>query len=151
MSQPDPSPQSQETRLKIILYTLLIIIATLFLTQMLWEFFSGYADLILLFLLGWFVSFALDPLVTQLSHRLAPRPLQPLIESTLNETQARAVLAFRFSRGAAVAIVYLGLVVAIVIAAVLIVPPAIIQLSALATHLPEYATQVPQASAWVQN
>ncbi|MCI0476620.1 MAG: AI-2E family transporter [Anaerolineales bacterium] len=134
-----------------ILVILLICIAALFLAQMLWQLLSGYADLILLFVLGWLVSFVLNPLVVQLSRQPIPRVVRPGFEFAFGTARAQAVLAFRFSRGAAVIIVYLIVAVAIIIAIGLLVPPAIVQLSELARHLPEYMKEVPKASGWVQN
>lgn len=134
-----------------ILLVLLICIAALVLAQMLWQLLSGYADLILLFVLGWLVSFVLNPLVVQLSRQPIPRVVRPGFESAFGAARAQAVLAFRFSRGAAVIIVYLFVAMAIIIAIALLVPPAIVQLSELARHLPEYMKEVPKASSWVQN
>lgn len=134
-----------------LLLVLLILIAALFLAQMLWQLLSGFADLILLFILGWLVSFVLNPLVVQLSQQLLPNALRPLFESTLGKTRAQALMAVRVSRSAAVIIVYLVVVVAIIAAMALLVPPAIMQLSQIASHLPEYMKEVPQASGWMQN
>lgn len=110
---------------------LLTLVAALFLAQMLWQLISGYADLILLFLLGWLVSFILTPIISYLSD---PK---------------RAAL--RLSRGAAVVIVYLVLVLVVVIALALFVPPMVLQLSDLARHLPEYMARAPAAGVWVQD
>ncbi|MEW5719927.1 MAG: hypothetical protein AB1817_14960, partial [Chloroflexota bacterium] len=68
-----------------ILLILLICIATLFLAQMLLQLLSGYADLILLFILGWLVSFVLNPLVVQLSQRPIPSALRPFFETALGK------------------------------------------------------------------
>jgi len=141
----------ERSRLTEILLVLLICIAALFLAQMLWQLLSGYADLILLFLLGWLVSFVLNPLVVQLSQHFVPRGLRPLFESTLGAGHVQSLMAFRLSRGAAVIVVYLVVVVAIIIGIALVVPPAIVQLSELARHLPEYMSEVPSTSVWVQN
>jgi predicted PurR-regulated permease PerM len=130
---------------------LLIVIATLHLAQMLWQFFSGYADLILLFILGWLVSFVLNPLVIQLSQHPVPRALRPLIESALGAARSQSVMVFRLSRSVAVAIVYLIVVIAIFIGIALLVPPTIVQLSQIASHLPEYMKEVPAVSGWAQN
>lgn len=134
-----------------ILLVLLIGIAALFLAQMLWQLLSGYADLILLFILGWLVSFILNPLVEQLNRRPIPRFLSPVIKSVLGTPRAQAAMAFRLSRGTAVVIVYLIVALVIILAIALLVPPAITQLSQIASHLPEYMKQVPQASGWMQN
>lgn len=120
-------------RLINILLVLLIIIAALFLAQMLWQVFSGYADLILLFVLGWLVSFVLGPLVHQLSERRLP------------------IVGFQLSRTAAVILVYLVLVLVMVLAVALLAPTAIIQLTQLARQLPDYMDQIPEASGWAQS
>jgi predicted PurR-regulated permease PerM len=137
-------------RLTNLLLTLLIILAALFLAQMVWQLLSGYADLLLLFALGWLVSFVLNPLVFQLSVHPIPDALAPVLKTLLGETRAQALLRLRFSRDAAVVVVYLVLVLAIVLAVALFAPTAIAQLSLLASHLPGYMAQVPTASAWVQ-
>ncbi len=134
-----------------ILLVLLICIAALFLAQMLWQFLSGYADLILLFILGWLVSFVLNPLVVNLSQHPIPGILRPVFEAAFGKAHAQAVMALRFSRGAAVVIVYLIVVIALILAIALLIPPAIMQLSQIASHLPEYVKEVPKASEWVQS
>ncbi len=133
-----------------ILLILLIILATLFLAQMLWQLLSGYADLILLFVLGWLVSFVLNPVVTQLT-RPVPHVLKPGLESAVGSSRATVLLRLRFSRGVAVIIVYVGLALLIVISIALIVPTAVTQLSQLANRLPEYVAQAPVASVWVED
>jgi predicted PurR-regulated permease PerM len=134
-----------------VLLILLICIAALFLAQMVWQLFSGYADLILLFILGWLVSFVLNPLVVQLSQHPVPNALRPFFESLLGKMCAEKLMASRFSRGAAVVIVYLVVVIAIILAIALLVPPAIMQLSQIASHFPEYMKEVPKVSGWAQN
>jgi predicted PurR-regulated permease PerM len=134
-----------------VLLVLLICIAALFLAQMLWQLLSGYADLILLFILGWLVSFVLNPLVVQLSQHPVPSALHPFFEMALGKTRAQALMTLRFSRAAAVAIVYLIVAIALILAIALLVPPTILQLSQIASHLPEYMKEVPKASGWAQN
>ncbi len=138
-------------RLINILLVVLIILAALFLAQMLWQLLSGYADLLLLFVLGWLVSFVLNPLVSQLSSNPIPTALEPLLKSLLGEARAKGLMNFRFSRDTAVSIVYLALVLAIVLSVVLFAPTAIAQLSQLASHLPGYTAQLPGASSWAQD
>jgi len=77
--------------------------------------------------------------------------LCPVFEVAFGKTRAQAVMSLRFSRGAAVVIVYLIVVIALVLAIALLVPPAIMQLSQIASHLPEYMKEVPKASEWVQS
>jgi predicted PurR-regulated permease PerM len=134
-----------------VLLVLLIIITALFLAQMLWQLLSGYADLILLFILGWLVSFVLNPLVVQLSRHPIPSALRPFLQMLLGKTRGQAVMALRFSRGAAVVIVYLIVVITLILVIALVVPPAVMQLSQIASHLPEYMKEAPKASEWVQN
>ncbi len=114
-----------------LLLVLLVLVAALFLAQMLWQLMSGYADLILLFLLGWLVAFVLRPIVAYLS----------------DPTRA----GLHLSRGVAVVAVYLVLVLAVVITVALFVPPTVLQLSELARHLPEYMARAPAAGVWVQD
>jgi predicted PurR-regulated permease PerM len=118
----------ERTRLINLLLILLIALAALFLAQMLWQVASGYADVILLFVLGWLVSFVLNPVV----HRLSQPPLN-------------------FSRSLSVALVYLGLVLASVIGVALIAPTLIVQLTEIARRMPGYAAQMPPAVEWTQN
>jgi predicted PurR-regulated permease PerM len=73
----------KRSRLINTLLALLILLATLYLAQMLWQLLSGYADLILLFLLGWLLAFILNPLVSQLSEHPAPTMPSPALPTTL--------------------------------------------------------------------
>lgn len=138
-------------RLINLLLVLLILIAAMFLAQLLWQAISGYADLLLLFVLGWLVSFILDPFVSQLSQRPMLGVLLPVFQAMLGEPRAQALARFRFSRTAAVIIVYVVLGLTIVITVALLAPVIITQLTQLASHLPEYVEQIPAASRWVQN
>lgn len=138
-------------RLINLLLVLLILIAAMFLAQLLWQAISGYADLLLLFVLGWLVSFILDPFVSQLSQRPMLAVLLPVFQTMLGEPRAQALARFRFSRTAAVIIVYVVLGLTIVITVALLAPVIITQLTQLASHLPDYVEQIPAASRWVQN
>jgi predicted PurR-regulated permease PerM len=134
-----------------ILVLLLIGIAALYLAQMLWQLLSGYADLILLFVLGWLISFVLNPVVAQLSRQPIPRALRPALAALFGDTRAQAILAFRLSRTAAVITVYASLLIALVLVIAILVPPIIVQLSELTRYLPEYIKQILQLSSWLQN
>jgi predicted PurR-regulated permease PerM len=134
-----------------ILLALLICIAALYLAQMLWGLLSSYADVILLFVLGWLVSFVLNPLVAWFTRPLLPRALYPALEAAVGARRAQALQTFRFSRVAAVIIVYMLVAIALILAIALLVPPTIVQLSELASYLPEYMKEVPRASGWLQN
>ncbi len=139
------------TRLTRALLILLIILASLFLAQMLWQFAGGFADLILLFVLAWLVAFVLNPLVFQLSQHPIPRWLIRVVEPALGAERARGWRHLRMPRGAAVAIVYLVLVLAIVVLVAVFAPTAVTQLSQLANRMPEYVARAPEASGWVQD
>lgn len=134
-----------------ILLILLILLAALFLAQMLWQLLSGYADLILLFLLGWLVSFVLSPVVLQLSEHPVPIFLHPLLDAMLGAERAESLTKARLSRAAAVAIVYLVIVLLIVALVAMFLPTTIDQLSQLARRFPEYMAQAPRISAWAQD
>ncbi len=138
-------------RLLRILLILLILLASSFLAQMLWQLISGYADVILLFVLGWLLAFVLNPLVSQLSRHPVPAVLRPLIASALGEPRAQAAMQARMPRAVAVVIVYIILLLAIVIILALFMPAAITQLSQLANRMPDYVAQTPAATQWAQS
>lgn len=139
------------SRLLNVLLVLLILLVALFLAQMLWQLLSGFADILLLFLLGWLVSFILNPAVAQLSQHPIPTRLLCMIAPSVGPERARRWSEFQLSRGVAVAIIYLGLVLVILLAVALLVPATVIQLSQLASHLPEYTAHVPTLAMWAQD
>lgn len=134
-----------------VLLVLLICIAALYLAQMLWQLFSSYADLILLFVLGWLVAFVLNPLVARLNQQPIPRILYPVLESVFGSARAQTLVAFRFSRTTSVILVYVLIAIALVLAIALLVPTTVMQLSELGSYLPEYMKEVPRVSGWLQN
>lgn len=134
-----------------ILLVLLIFIAVLVLAQMLLQLLSGFSDLILLFLLGWLVSFILNPVIDRLARRPIPLHLIDLLQPALGTQRCGRLAALRLSRRTAVLIVYAGLVLAIILAVALLVPVAIVQLSQLASHLPQFWNQAPELGAAAQD
>jgi len=118
---------------------------------MVWQLLSGFADLLLLFLLGWLVAFVLNPVVFQLSEHPIPHWLARALEPALGAERAQSLRNWRVSRGAAVASVYLVLLLLVVILVALLAPTAIAQLSLLANQLPDYMAQVPVAGVWAQD
>ncbi len=140
----------ERSRLINLLLILLILLASLVLAQMLLQFLSGFADLILLFVLGWLLSFVLNPVVTNLSRHPVPRSLAPFLEARLGKARAIAISRFRFSRQMAVVLVYLAFLIVILILAALVVPIAITQLSQVASRLPEFVSRTPEVTAWAQ-
>lgn len=97
---------------------ILTVIGFLWLAGWLWQLTSYVADILLIFFLAWLVAFVLAPVVSGLKQ-------------------------LRFPHTAAVLLVYLDLLLVIVIAGILIVPPLTVQLIQLGTSLPAYAQQVP--------
>ncbi len=122
----------ERSKLVNVLLVLLILIAGLFLAQMMWQLLSGFADIILLFLLGWLVAFVLNPVVMRMS------------EGSLAHTQ------IRLSRGAAVGIVYLILLLIVILTVAYFAPLAITQLTDLARSFPALVAGAPQASGFLQ-
>lgn len=139
------------TRLTRVLLILLIILAGLFLAQMLWQLVSGLADQFLLFLLGWLVAFVLNPVVLLVSEHPIPHRLALALEPALGAERARQLGNWRVSRGVAVAVVYLALFLALLLLVAIFAPTAIVQLSLLAKQMPELMAQVPVAGAWAQD
>ncbi len=137
------------SRLIDLLLVLLVLIAALFLGRMLWELLSGYADILILFLLGWLVAFILKPVISALSEKpLLMVPITARPSKSIGEP--KTPWEFRLSRPAAVIVVYLLLVLLIVFAFASFVPRAVLQLSELANHLPEFTAQAPQAGEILQ-
>ncbi len=141
----------ERTRLINTLVVLLILIAVLFLAQMLWQLLSAYADILMLFVLSWLVSFILNPIVVRVSKRTIPPSVIRILEPLIGAARARQMANVRLSRGAAVAIVYAGLLLAIVVGVALLVPGIVIQLSQLGSHLPDYVARAPELSRWVED
>ncbi|HLH20990.1 MAG TPA: AI-2E family transporter [Chloroflexota bacterium] len=93
---------------------LLVLIASLYLAGMVWSLIVQFADILILFFFGWLVAFMLDPAVAFAQERRGlPRP-------------------------AAVAVVYLGLLAALVGVAFWLVPALVAQLIAIGQQWPLY-------------
>lgn len=140
----------ERSRLVNTLLVLLILIAVLFLGQMLWQLLSAYADILMLFVLSWLVSFILNPIVVQVSEHPIPTTLTRLLQPVLGDARAAQMAQARLSRGAAVIMVYVGLLLAIVLALALVLPGLVIQLSQLARNLPDYVARAPDMSKSVE-
>lgn len=128
------------SRLINLLLFLFVLIATLYLAQMIWQLVSGFADVLLLFLLGWLIAFVLKPITDSVS-----KPIQSS-HGSIESSSPR----FRVSRTTAVILVYLLLLIFLVVFVALVVPPAVQQLSLLANDLPEYTNRAPEATAWLE-
>lgn len=99
------------------LLILLVIIATVWLANWVWQFIIRFGDIILLFFLAWLLAFILDPLARRLQSTGLPR-------------------------AAAVGVIYLGLFLLSVAAAILVIPELIVQLTQLAISLPRFGVQL---------
>ena len=108
------------------LVILLVVIAFIYLLGRVWEIAASFSDIILLFFLAWLLAFVLKPVARLLRHRLGvPWPL-------------------------AVGLVYLGLFVALLLAAVIMVPVVALQLAQLGTNLPKWAEELPSLTTPLQ-
>lgn len=138
----------ERSQLINLLLILLVFIAALVLAQLMWQLVSGFADVFLLFLLGWLIAFILKPIIAALSGD----PPEPAHAQTSHRPYGAARLRARahLSRTTAVMVVYILLLVMLVIFVALIIPPMVQQLSALAGAIPEYANRAPEVSTWLQ-
>lgn len=96
------------------LIILLVAIATIYLTGLLWSIALQLADIILMLVLAWLVSFALEPVAQAVEIRT------------------------KLARPLAVATVYLGLLLVLTLATLLLVPVIAIQVTQIGTNLPSY-------------
>jgi predicted PurR-regulated permease PerM len=118
-----------------ILIILLVIIAAAYVAQLVLSFLSGFSDIILLLLLSWLVAYALNPLVDGLNNRaIFARPLRYLGVNR-NKRFAQRLEEFRVSRPLAVAMVYLGVVILLIIIVASLVPAVLVQVNALAPQI----------------
>lgn len=106
----DAAPTILREPLVRALLFMLVAIAALSLTQMVWSVVVQFGDLILLFVFAWVISFLLEPLVAGLA-RWIPRP-------------------------AAILIVYAALLVAIASGVILLIPVLVFQTETAAERLP---------------
>lgn len=109
-----------------ILIILLVIIAASFVAQQLFQFLSGFSDIILLVVLAWLVAYALNPLIEGLDDTPLPAFLikfDPRLEP------------IRINRVGAVAIVYVGLVILVIVIMASLIPALLSQINAIAAQL----------------
>jgi len=118
-----------------LLIILLVIIAASYVAQVLLNFLSGFSDIILILALAWLVSYALSPLGELLNERPLPRGLTTLGTRVGTRALGDRLAAFRVSRGLAVAVVYLGLVVLVVVMVASLIPTIVEQVKTIAPQL----------------
>ena len=93
-----------------MLVVLLVIIAGIFLFQTVWQLLAQFSDLLVLFVLGWLISFVLEPAVSWLARWM--------------------------SRAAAVLLISLGALVALVVAGLIVLPELASQSTGAAEQSP---------------
>lgn len=106
------------------LVVLLVLIGAWYLLGQFWALAERFSDIILLFFLAWVIAFMLSPVARLLSR------------------------GFGLPRGAAVALVYMALVIGLLSGGILLVPIITEQLSQLGNNLGGYTEQIP---VWVEN
>lgn len=140
----------ENSRLLRILLILMIILVATILVQIFGQWLSIYGDFILLFLLGWLVSFILNPAVNFLSEHPLPEMLSPWFTSRSHNPAINPNQPMRLSRSTAVILVYVILLLLVIVMVALMVPPLIAQSTQLIANTPEYVAQLPAASDWAQ-
>ncbi|MBI4670054.1 MAG: AI-2E family transporter [Chloroflexi bacterium] len=118
-----------------ILIILLVIIAASYVAQVLIGFLSGFSDIILILVLAWLVAYALSPLVDLLNERPLPKPLSRAAGADRGTALGKRLAAFRISRPLAVALVYLGLVLVVIIMVASLIPAIVTQVDTIAPEL----------------
>lgn len=108
-----------------ILVVLLALIGGLFLASQVWALLTHVSDIILVLFLAWLLAFLLKPLAVVLTRWGVPL-------------------------AAAVALVYTGLLLSLVLAGILVVPLIAAQLAQIGERLPTYAEQIPGWIAPIQ-
>lgn len=96
------------------LIVLLVIIAASYLAGIVWALAVRFADILLLLVLAWVLAFALEPVISRVEAHAG------------------------FKRGLAVALVYVGLLIVLGGATLLMVPVIALQVSQIGTNLPDY-------------
>lgn len=118
-----------------ILIILLVIIAASYVAQLVLGFFSGFGDIILLLLLSWLVSYALSPLVDGLSGRPILVELVRVLTFDRFQIPKGRFAEFNVTRPLAVAIVYLGVLILVVIAVASLIPAILAQVNLVVPQL----------------
>ncbi len=126
-----------------ILVVLLVIIAGAYVAQIVWGLLSQFSDVILLLVLAWLVAFALAPLIEVIHGKPLPVEVARAAGRVFGKRAERGVERFRYTRTFAVAVVYLGLAIALSVGIAALVPPTLIQINQLVTQFPNLAQNAP--------
>lgn len=129
------------------LIILLVIIAAIYLAQAVWLFLSGFSDIILLFALAWLFSFMLNPMIAFLHDRGLPRFVVRSSERILGSRTSKRADAFRFSRAAAVAIVYVAIGASFTVIIALLIVPIAEEVRLLISETPQLLRRVPEITS----
>lgn len=121
---------------------LLAIVGAIWLLSKLLVLLAFFWDIILLFFLAWLLSFALRPIVDQLSETPIPSRLIRWLQDNEQPVWARRLAGWRFPRPAATIVVYIGLVILLITAFVFIIPIAVTQFGQLVGRLPAYGAEI---------
>ncbi len=126
-----------------VLIILLVVIASIYLLEKAWQLIGTLQDIILLFTLALLVTFILHPLVEWLRAHPIPHFLITLVRHRWRKDIADLLEGIHLPHGVAVAVVYLGLLVIILLTGVLLIPVIVTQSSQLGANLPQYIARLP--------
>lgn len=118
-----------------ILIILLVLIAASYVAQLVLGFVSGFADILLLLLLSWLVSYALSPLVDGLNERAVFAEPMRLLKRNRDKGIGEQLAEFRITRPLAVALVYLGVLILVVIIIASLIPAILSQVNIIVQQL----------------
>jgi predicted PurR-regulated permease PerM len=118
-----------------ILIILLVIIAASYVAQLVLGFVSGFADIFLLLLLSWLVSYALSPLVDGLNERAIFAPMTRAMGWNRGKGLGQRLTDFQVTRPLAVALVYFGVLILVIIVIASLIPAILAQVNGIVPQL----------------
>lgn len=133
-----------------VLVILLVIIASIYLFQLVWNLLRDFSDILLLFGLAWLISLMLDPLIGFLKGKPLPAPVIRAAGRLLGSRAGLAAAGFHLSRATSVEIVYVAFGLFVIALIALFIPATVVQFSQLIKQLPDLVQQVPQLTQWLQ-
>ncbi len=136
-------------KLAKVALVLVIIIASLYLLDKIWGALASISEVILIFGLGLLVAYVLEPAVRWLAELHAPGWMRRALCRLFGEARAARLCDLRVGRSIALAVVYLGLVAALILSAVYLVPLTVDQLTQISARLPGLIAGAPDFLASV--
>jgi predicted PurR-regulated permease PerM len=121
--------------------------ALFFIFEQLWWLAWLFQDIILLFALSWLIAFTLTPVVEWLKHPYWPAALERRYAAAIANGRQPLLL----SHGAAVAVVYLGMVMGLLIGVGSVLPIVIEQGQKLSALVPELPNRLPALMASLES